>query len=303
MGLTADKPHQTHELISAKADDTVNRDARDKGAGSGLKNPGAAVTTDKYGNAWYGAATRDAYQGDASGYDADKMKVTDDMLVENRLANIMKSPVGRIAQQIASEQMNSRGMMDSTAAINAITMAAIQAGLPIAEADAAKFYDAAQTNMAAENEQRRYNTEADNLMGQRNANAIDNARAANTDALNRQREFNVQNLQGMYKFNKELGQRKYEFDKNSFQEMYKFNRELALEDFVQKSKLRLEDARFKNEAGQVATTYMQDIWASGMKPEHARKAFLMGFHNGILSWKQASEGIKNYAGHMVEVKA
>jgi hypothetical protein len=242
--------------------------------GSGPSWDAGAYTDSQNGQRSYNYSGWNAAQGEASKYDADKVDVTKDMLVEDRLANIMRSPVGRIAQQIASEQMNSRGMMDSTAAIQAITMAAIQAGLPIAEADAARFYDAAQTNMAAENERRRYNTEAENLMTQRNLNAKDKAASENASAMNRQNEFNI----------------------TAFQEQYNNNREFAFNTFIEQSKLRQQQ-------GETATTYMQDIWASGMEAAHAAKAFKMGYENGILSWKQAAEGVKNYAGHMVNVVA
>jgi hypothetical protein len=205
----------------------------------------------------------EAAQGLATGYAPESLTTTNDMLVSQQLGDIMLSPVGVIAQQVAEEQMNSRGMMDSTAAIQAITMAAIQAGLPIAQADAAMFYDAAQTNMAAQNEARRFAAAETNTMTQRNLNAQDAAS-----------QFNIQ----------------------AFQQQYNADREFAMNSFLEQSKLRQMQ-------GESATVYTQDIWASGMKPEDASKAFYMGYENGILTWKQASEGVKNYPSHMVEVQA
>lgn len=138
----------------------------------------------------------------AQNYAAQGLTVTPDMLVNEQVANLMQSPVGQMAMDVAREQMNSRGMMNSTAAMNAITMAAIKAGIPIAQQDAATYLTAAQESMAAENAARQANAAQQNTMSSLNANAQNAARAFNAGAANTASQSNAQNrLQ--YKMNQE----------------------------------------------------------------------------------------------------
>jgi hypothetical protein len=110
--------------------------------------------------------------GVAERYAAQGLEVTPDMLVNEQVARLMQSPVGKIAKDIAIEYMNSRGMMDSSAAMSAIIQATIKAGLPIAEKDAATYFNAANETVAAENAARAANASAANTMTNLNMNAV-----------------------------------------------------------------------------------------------------------------------------------
>jgi hypothetical protein len=110
--------------------------------------------------------------GVAERYAAQGLEVTPDMLVNEHVARLMQSPVGQIAKDIAVEYMNARGMMNSSAAVNAIIQATIKAGLPIAEKDAATYFNAANETVAAENAARAANAAAANTMTNININAV-----------------------------------------------------------------------------------------------------------------------------------
>lgn len=144
----------------------------------------------------------EAVKSEAENYAAQGLTVTPEMLMNEQVANLMRSPVGQMAMDVAREQMNSRGMMNSTAAMNAITMAAIKAGIPIAQHDAETYLTAAQESMAAENAARQANAAAQNTMNSLNANAQNAARSFNAGAANTASQSNAQNrLQ--YKMNQE----------------------------------------------------------------------------------------------------
>jgi hypothetical protein len=140
------------------------------------------------------------------------MQVTPDMMVNERVAQLMKSPVGLMAMDIAREYMNSRGMMDSSAAIQAITRAAIQAGLPIAEKDAATYFAAANENLAAENLAREHAANQRNTMEALNVNAYNTAEQAQMQAYNRSREFNLETQFQDYWNRQEMGEKQRQFN-------------------------------------------------------------------------------------------
>lgn len=88
------------------------------------------------------------------GYDPAKVDVTDDMTVQGQFNKITKqgSPLMDMARTSANQQMNARGLINSSMAVGESDKAAYAAALPIAQADAATNFNAAQTNAGAANQ-------------------------------------------------------------------------------------------------------------------------------------------------------
>lgn len=88
------------------------------------------------------------------GYEPAKVDVTDDMTVQGQFNKITKqgSPLMDMARTSANQQMNARGLINSSMAVGESDKAAYAAALPIAQADAATNFNAAQTNAGAANQ-------------------------------------------------------------------------------------------------------------------------------------------------------
>lgn len=79
--------------------------------------------------------------------------------VAGQLSSVMSadSPLIQQARSRAMEQMNARGLANSSMALSAADSAAYEAAVPIAKADAATYFDAAKTNTDAQNQFKRDN--------------------------------------------------------------------------------------------------------------------------------------------------
>jgi len=92
------------------------------------------------------------------------------------------SPLMQMARTGAKQQMNSRGLLNSSLAISAGDAAAYQAALPIAQADASVYDTNAKQNLAYQNEALKTNVGATNDMTGKNLGASVDAMKANMDA-------------------------------------------------------------------------------------------------------------------------
>ena len=118
--------------------------------------------------------------GSASTYMANQGSTTDctvdsDQTVSRQLKGILdvNSPLLQQARTNALQQMNNRGLLNSSMAISAGQNAVIQNALPIAQPDASMYGNAAQ-----------FNANADNSMSLFNANALNQASQFNKGAQN-----------------------------------------------------------------------------------------------------------------------
>lgn len=108
--------------------------------------------------------------------------VTDDQLVEKRLGGIIAddSKLMQMARGGALQQMNERGLANSSMAVGAAQDAVMRNALQIATPDAATFANSAQ-----------FNANANNTVGMFNADAANRAAMSNADSFNRVGMFNV----------------------------------------------------------------------------------------------------------------
>lgn len=92
------------------------------------------------------------------------------------------SPHMQMARTSAKQQMNSRGLLNSSLAVSASDAAAYQAALPIAQADASVYDTSAKQNLAYQNEALKTNVGATNEMAGKNLSANVEAMKSNMDA-------------------------------------------------------------------------------------------------------------------------
>jgi len=236
--------------------------------------------------AWVNPSQYNAATGSAALRDAAAMGVTDQMLVENRLAGILQSPVGKIAKDIAIQFQNSRGMMDSSQAQQAIVQASIQAGLPIAEADAAKYFTAAQENLAAENAARSENQAAQNTMTSLNMNALNAAAANNAVAQNQALQQNQSLYMTQLSQNQQLAQAQYQWDTDlQFKkDQFKWD-ESAQQQELNLKQLQVMQAQATNDA-EIATNkmaFVQSVAAAGMDADSVSRVLWAAYGVGLIT--------------------
>lgn len=112
-----------------------------------------------------------------------RWSVDGNQLVEDRLNNMLTkgSAYRDMAETGAKQQMNARGLLNSSLAATAGHAAAIQSALPIAQQDAQTFSNAGQFNAGQENS-----------MNQFNAGQSQNMTLANMDATNAADQYGAQ---------------------------------------------------------------------------------------------------------------
>lgn len=119
----------------------------------------------------------------AAPYTVDESKGT----VQGQLKTIVDkgSPLQQLAVRDANDQMNQRGLLNSTLAIGAAQDAVYRTALPIAQADAG-VYDKAMTNTAnVENAARQFGAAAENTASQTNAQLGSSIAATNAQEANK----------------------------------------------------------------------------------------------------------------------
>lgn len=92
------------------------------------------------------------------------------------------SPVMQMARTGAKQQMNAKGLLNSSMAVGAADAAAYQAALPMAQADANIYGTVSQQNQAFQNEALKTNTASMNDASKTNMTAWSDAAKANMDS-------------------------------------------------------------------------------------------------------------------------
>ena len=252
-------------------------------SGGGLSNAstsqGGVVATGNQSLVFQQPASYTAALGSSQQRTADQMGVTEDMLVENRLANIMQSPVGKIARDVALQYQNSRGMMDSTQALNAITQASIQAGLPIAEADAAKYFQAAQENMAAENVKRSENRAATDTMTSLNMNALNAAAANNAVAANQANSANQSQYAQAQQWQQQFAQNQQQWNAEFAWSQNKDQQALDL----QKWEMQINQSKSDAELASNKMAFVQSIASAGLDASSVSRILWAANSVGLIS--------------------
>ena len=141
---------------------------------------GSAPTIE--GSTWQGQdATANSY--DAAAYDMNNTDASGrNGVMEDRLTGLLSrdSEYMQLARARALQQMNARGLSNSSMAVGAAHNAAIQSALPIAQQDAQAFNQVGLSNVGAVNQASATNTNAANQFGLANQ-ALD-ARSASENA-------------------------------------------------------------------------------------------------------------------------
>lgn len=156
----------------------------------------AAPEVTGYNAATAGATGYDASQANAYGFDASQANATNwnvnpDQTVQNQLATITSSgsPLMQQAQTNALQQMNRRGLLNSSMAIGAGQEAVIKQALPIATQDATLYANNAKYNADVANQMAQFNTGQTNQSRQFSSAAQNQAALANAAADNQAAQF------------------------------------------------------------------------------------------------------------------
>ena len=138
-----------------------------------------------------GATGYDAASRAATGYDASQAGLTNwnvaaPQTVQGQMTGILaaNSPLLQQAKAASLDQMNQRGLVNSSMAVGAGEQAVIQSALPIAQQDASTYANSGQFNATAANQNSQFNTGQQNTGLQFSANASNQAGAENMAAQN-----------------------------------------------------------------------------------------------------------------------
>jgi hypothetical protein len=129
----------------------------------------------------------------ADGYDPTKWNVDKDQTVQGQLNNVIAadSPLMQQAKTGALQQMNQRGLINSSMAIGAGQDAVVKNALPIAQQDASMYGRSGEFNATASNQANQFNTAATNQASAQNQAAINTAEQFNAGALTDTAKFNA----------------------------------------------------------------------------------------------------------------
>ena len=136
--------------------------------------------------AGYTAATGQAGTSAATGYQSTPYTVADEGLVQSRIKSLVAedSPLMQQARTRAAQEMNARGLVNSSLGIQAGQQAVISNAMPIAQSDAQSI-NAAMTNTAnARNTASQFNASAENAASSLNAQLLTTMNQANANSQN-----------------------------------------------------------------------------------------------------------------------
>ncbi len=190
-------------------------------AATGVTTP--AVATNPYtSSALFNPATTSTYDPastfakgyDESTYDPTQWNVDSNQTVQGQLSNVIAadSPLMQQAKTGALQQMNQRGLINSSLVIGAGQDAVIKNALPIAQQDANMYGRSGEFKAIAANQAGQFNTGAQNQSGQFNAAASNQAMAQNQQAANQSAQFNAGALTDTAKFNATSGLQNSQFN-------------------------------------------------------------------------------------------
>lgn len=146
------------------------------------------------------------------GYTAAQADVADwnvdsNQTVQGQVQGIIaaNSPLMQQAQTRARQQAAGLGLLNSSMAVGAGQSALYDAALPMAQADAATYANAARTNAGERNTTNRFNTGALNQASEFTAGAANTANLANMDAQNQAAQFNTAQQNAAAQFEADTG--------------------------------------------------------------------------------------------------
>ena len=157
-------------------------------AGQGYNAQNANAST-------YNAANMAGNTYDPSLANATNWNIGSNDTVQGQLSNVLaiNNPLMKNAANRANQEMNARGLLNSSMAFKAGQSAVYDYAMPIAQADAATMSAAGKYNADVANQMSQFNANAKNSADQFNATSLNQAAASNQAATNAASQFNAQN--------------------------------------------------------------------------------------------------------------
>lgn len=144
----------------------------------------------------YTPATAAPVAATATGYTPSPYTVTGNQTVQDQLDQIIAkdSPLLQRADVRSKQQMNERGLINSSTAVGAGQTAVIEAAMPIAQQDAATYNKAMTDTVNQQNAAAQFGAGATNTASLANAQAGTNVSLANAQAENKAFETTINNI-------------------------------------------------------------------------------------------------------------
>lgn len=175
----------------------------------------------------YDAATYDPTMVDRTGitYDPTTQTVSRDQLTSAQLTDLTSgnSKYIQAARQAGLEQAAQSGLMTSSIAAGNATRSAIQAAMPIAQADASRYGSVADQNMAATNAAGQFNAGQTLNASTTDANASNTADQFNANSQNQAAEFGANAENTVSQFNANSKNQAAAYNANASNEAGQFN--------------------------------------------------------------------------------
>jgi hypothetical protein len=150
----------------------------------------------------------------ASTYDPTKWNIDPNQTVQGQINSVIAadSPLMQQAKTGALQQMNQRGLINSSMAVGAGQDAVMKNALPIAQQDASMYGRSGEFNATAANQAGQFNTSAQNQAQQFNTAAANQTALQNQQAANQASQFNAGALTDTSKFNATSGLQNSQFN-------------------------------------------------------------------------------------------
>lgn len=186
--------------------------------------------------------------------DPTRWEVDDNQTVQGQIQGIIakNSPLMQQAETRAKQQMNARGLLNSSLAITAGQSALYDAAMPIASQDAETYAKSAS-----------YNADTSNKFAVENFSAQNKALEFNATAGNRAAEVNATNETTRYGHDRQLEGTKYSSDRQL--EGTRYNADRNLEGTRYDADRRLEGTRYSSDRQLEGTRYSADASASAQR--------------------------------------
>lgn len=182
----------------------------------------------------------------ASTYDPAMTSVEDKSTVQGQVYGIIakNSPLMQQAQTRALEQMNSRGLLNSSMAVGAGQGAVMDKALPIAQQDAATNWDSNKTNAAATNRAGEFNAGVTTDVSKANAGIASDLSKANAAMETQVSLSNAQTATDVSKYNVQAALQAGIVNKQQADAMAQFNAQQATNVSIQNAAQANDVAKF-----------------------------------------------------------
>lgn len=166
----------------------------------------------------------------ATGYDPTKTTINQPTdTVQGQIKSIIDqdSPLMQQANTRSLQEMNKRGLVNSTMALEAGQGALYSAATPIAQQDASTYSTVNRENTAAANTAKQFGAAAGNTASSQNAQLQTNVNLANTDAANKTAQANAANTQQANLANADLANRASQFNASQSNDLTKLGMDIS----------------------------------------------------------------------------